>query len=169
MMNEEQTESWKKILAAKVLAFGHRNWIVVADAAYPMQSGTGIKTIISNADHMEVIREALMAIQAVEHIRPNIYLDLELDSVSESDACGISNFRQQLYDCLDCHSVQRLLHEEIITSLDRASSMFEILILKTTSTIPYTSVFMELDCGYWSDAAEQRLRRSVSVPCDQVG
>jgi hypothetical protein len=27
--------------------------------------------------------------------------------------------------------------------------------------MPYTSVFVELDCGYWSDAAEQRLRKAM--------
>jgi hypothetical protein len=30
-------------------------------------------------------------------------------------------------------------------------------------TIPYTSVFFELDCGYWSAAAEQRLRKAMSA------
>jgi hypothetical protein len=28
-------------------------------------------------------------------------------------------------------------------------------------TIPYTSVFFELDCGYWNAAAEQRLRKAI--------
>jgi hypothetical protein len=30
-------------------------------------------------------------------------------------------------------------------------------------TIPYTSVFFELDCGYWDADAEQRLRQAISV------
>jgi hypothetical protein len=33
-------------------------------------------------------------------------------------------------------------------------------------TIPYTSVFFELDCGYWNAEAEVRLRQAMlaSVP-----
>jgi hypothetical protein len=30
-------------------------------------------------------------------------------------------------------------------------------------TIPYTSVFFELDCGYWNAEAEQRLRQAMPV------
>jgi hypothetical protein len=33
-----------------------------------------------------------------------------------------------------------------------------VLILKTNLRLPYTSVFIELDCGYWSPEAERRLR-----------
>jgi hypothetical protein len=40
--------------------------------------------------------------------------------------------------------------------------LYQILILKTTLTIPYTTVFLQLDCGYWSDAAEKRLRHSLA-------
>jgi hypothetical protein len=35
------------------------------------------------------------------------------------------------------------------------------LIVKTDMTIPYTSVFFELDCGYWNAEAEQRLRQAM--------
>jgi hypothetical protein len=33
-----------------------------------------------------------------------------------------------------------------------------VLILKTDLTLPYTSVFIELDCGYWGPEKEQALR-----------
>jgi len=33
-----------------------------------------------------------------------------------------------------------------------------VLVLKTTMTIPYSSVFIRLDCKYWSADAEKRLR-----------
>jgi len=35
--------------------------------------------------------------------------------------------------------------------------------LKTNMTIPYTSVFFELDCGYWHPGAEERLREAMAV------
>ena len=38
-----------------------------------------------------------------------------------------------------------------------------LLLLKTDLTIPYTSVFVELQCGYWGDEAEQSMRRAMSA------
>jgi hypothetical protein len=29
-------------------------------------------------------------------------------------------------------------------------------------TLPYTSVFLQLDCGYWSADAERRLREAMA-------
>jgi len=34
--------------------------------------------------------------------------------------------------------------------------------IKTNLSLPYTSVFIWLDCGYWSDEAEKRLRASFT-------
>ncbi len=36
-----------------------------------------------------------------------------------------------------------------------------MLLLKTRQVIPYSSVFVELQCGYWDDRAEQALRASI--------
>jgi len=36
-----------------------------------------------------------------------------------------------------------------------------VLVIKTDMTIPYTSVFFELDCGYWDSDAEKRLREGM--------
>jgi D-ribose pyranose/furanose isomerase RbsD len=148
-------------LRERVAAFGHRNWIVVADAAYPLQSRNGVETVVSNADHIDVVKAALTAIQAAKHIRPSIYMNLELDFVAESDAPGISKLRKELKMCFGEAAAHRMLHEEIIAKLDQTGSMFEILVVKSGLTIPYTSVFMELDCGYWNEAAEQRLREMM--------
>jgi hypothetical protein len=62
---------------------------------------------------------------------------------------------------LDGCGIRQLPHEEIIAKLDDCARLFRILILKTNLTIPYTSVFFELDCGYWSAEAEQRLRQAM--------
>lgn len=50
-------------------------------------------------------------------------------------------------------------HEAIIHNLDAAGQLFNVLILKTTLRIPYTSIFLELECGYWNADAEKRLRK----------
>ena len=47
--------------------------------------------------------------------------------------------------------------------LDAAGRAFRVLLLKTTLALPYTSVFVELDCGYWSAEAEAALRAAIAA------
>jgi hypothetical protein len=138
--------------------FGHRNWIVVADAAYPAQSNPGIETLFTGTDHVEVLSNVLTAIAAAHHVRANIFLDAELQMLTEIDAPGVSIFRREIAQKLSGHATRALAHEQIIARLDEAARLFRIFILKSTHSIPYTSVFLELDCGYWSGEAEKRLR-----------
>ena len=152
---------WMNELVALLSLFGHRNWIVVADAAYPAQSRPGIETRTVVESQPEAVSAVLQAITAAKHVRPVIHLDAELDFVRESDAPGIAEFRQQIGKILLGVPVQRLPHDKIIAKLDQAAQVFRVLILKTPMTIPYTSVFIELDCGYWNAEAEQRLRLAM--------
>jgi L-fucose mutarotase/ribose pyranase (RbsD/FucU family) len=143
--------------------FGHRNWIVVADAAYPAQSKPGIETIVANADQVHVVRRVIEAILSCSHIRANVYADKELAFVEEIDAPGIAEYRKQLDAALYGAKVSHIPHDEIIHKLDLSAEVFRILIIKTDMTIPYTSVFFELDCGYWNAGAEERLRQAMLV------
>jgi hypothetical protein len=59
--------------------------------------------------------------------------------------------------------VRVMPHEEIITKLDGAAKLFNILLLKTNMTLPYTSIFLELDCGYWTEEAEKALRERMGT------
>jgi hypothetical protein len=54
-----------------------------------------------------------------------------------------------------------VLHEELIARLDQVAKTFRILMIKTNLTLPYTSVFMELDCGYWSPESEANMREAM--------
>jgi L-fucose mutarotase/ribose pyranase (RbsD/FucU family) len=152
---------WERPFGDTLSLFGHRNWIVVADAAYPAQSNPGIETISTGADQVHVLRGVIDALAAASHIRANAYLDYELQFVSEADAPGVARYRRELELLLSDSVVNRLPHEQIIARLDQSARVFRILILKTELTIPYTSVFFELDCGYWSREAEERLREAI--------
>ena len=154
---------WKARLSAILPLFGHRNWIVVADSAYPAQSKPGIETIVSDDDQLAVVLRVLDAIARCKHIRANVYADRELAYVAESDAPGVVDYCRNLAAMLDGARVAYIPHEEIIEKLDQSAQVFRILLIKTDLTIPYTSVFFELDCGYWSAEAEQRLRRAMSA------
>jgi L-fucose mutarotase/ribose pyranase (RbsD/FucU family) len=162
-MNELVTPDWKCRLAALLHIFGHRNWIVIADSAYPAQSNPGIETIVAGEDHIHVARTVLDAIRASIHARANVYVDKELDFVEEKDAPGVGEYRQQFKAALYGSGLARFPHEEIIHKLDQSAKLYRILIIKTEMTIPYTSVFLELACGYWNAEAEERLRLAMQV------
>lgn len=155
------TPDWERRLITLLPLYGHRNWVVIADAAYPSQSNPGIETIVADADQLEVVRLTLDAITASCHIRPNVYADKELGFVAEKDAPGVMEYRRQLDELLHNSSVAYLPHDQIISKLDKSAQLFHVLVIKTEMTIPYTSVFFELDCGYWNADAEQRLRQAM--------
>lgn len=153
--------NWELELLRLLPLFGHRNWIVVADAAYPAQSNPGIETVVADADQIQVLRKVQDAMAARKHIHANIYTDLELAFVEESDAHGITKYRHQLDGLLRGSDCRQLPHEQIIAKLDQCARMFRVMIVKTSLMIPYSSVFFELDCGYWTHEAEHRLRHAM--------
>jgi L-fucose mutarotase/ribose pyranase (RbsD/FucU family) len=155
--------NWRGILSDRLPLYGHRNWIVIADAAYPAQSSPGIETVATGAEQLEVVEGVLAAVAASAHVRPVIHLDRELEFVSDADAPGAGVYRARLAQLTRQFDCRTLPHEEIIAMLDGAGAAFRILILKTALDIPYTSVFVNLDCAYWSAAAEARLRASIAA------
>ena len=148
---------WERQLRESLPLYGHRNWIVIADAAYPAQSKPGIETVLAPGNQIAVVRKALAAIRNYKHIRARVYTDKELRFLAESDAPGVTAYRQQLDALFQDFSRSEILHEQIIARL------FRILIIKTEMTIPYTSIFFELECGYSSAEAEERLRLAMQV------
>jgi len=157
----DRTMTWEQKLAQELPALGHRNWIVVADAAFPLQISPGIEVVVSGEDHFTVLEKVLRAIDGSRHIRPRIYLDKELTYVTEDLAPGIDACRQKLGEKLKGREVSPILHEELIARLDQVARTFRILMIKTDLTLPYTSVFMELDCGYWKPEAEAKMRERM--------
>ncbi len=161
--NSAAASDWRQRLEQILPAYGHRNWIVVADSAYPAQSNPGIETVVSGAEQIAVVEHVLKAIHASGHVRANVYADRELAYVAEADAPGVGRYRRELDAVLAGAHVRVVPHEEIIAKLDEAAKLFNVLIVKASLTIPYTSVFFELDCGYWSAEGEQRLRSAISA------
>jgi hypothetical protein len=153
--------AWKSRVAESMPLLGHRNWILVVDSAYPLQTSPGIETIETNADQLEVVKYVLGAVSSSIHVRPLITMDSELHFVPDQDAPGASAYRTAIGNLLQGYKIDTLPHERILASMDETSKQYHILVLKTTMTIPYTSVFIRLDCKYWSAEAEKRLRENM--------
>lgn len=158
---EEAASNWQATLKAELPRMGHRNFIVIADSAYPLQSAPGIKTIATGGSQLEVLKTVLAELAKTKHVSPIIHVDSELDHVSEEAAPGIDAYRKDLAKALADAKPGRLPHMEIIKKLDASAGLFNVLILKTDLTLPYTSVFIELDCGYWSAEKEAALREAI--------
>jgi len=153
---------WRARLNEELPLLGHRNWIAVVDSAYPLQTSAGVETIETNTSQLDVVRTVLDQLSKAKHVRPVIFTDAELKVVPEADAAGVAAYREALSSLLGKTDVQSLPHEEIISKLDEAGKTFHVLVLKTNMTIPYTSVFIRLECGYWSAEAEKRLREKMA-------
>jgi D-ribose pyranose/furanose isomerase RbsD len=154
---------WRQQLADELPVLGHRNWIVIADSAYPAQSNPGIETVYTGARQVEVVKAVLEALDRTKHVKPVVHLDAELPHVPEGQAAGVTAYRTELSQLLQGRRVTSLPHDELIAKLDGAAKVFRILVLKTDLRIPYTSVFVELDCGYWGAEAEQALREAMKT------
>ena len=115
----------------------------------------------TGATQNEVVQAVLTEIQASKHLHATVYLDRELDYMTEDLALGITNYKSTLKNVLANTPLVKLPHEEIIRKLDEAGKSFHVLVLKTNLTLPYTSVFFQLGCGYWNDKSETKLRSLI--------
>jgi len=151
-------QSWRSHLNDELQVMGHRNWILIVDSAYPEQVGSGIETIETNSDQFDVVRTVLTGIKDSIHVRPVIFMDAELPFVPEQKAPGVSSYRSKISALLHDYAVNSRLHQSLIDEVGKDSAQYRVLILKTNLAIPYTSVFIHLDCKYWGAEDERDLR-----------
>lgn len=156
-------EPWQAKVAQALPLLGHRNWILVVDSAYPLQDSPGIETVDTHAPMTLVVRMVLHEVDESDHVRPEIFTDAELPFVADDDAPGISQYRANMADLLRSYPVQSMPHEKLIDTVDQDSRTFQVLVLKTNSTLPYSSVFIHLKAKYWSDEAEARMRAKMGA------
>lgn len=157
----EDSASWQSKIEHALPLLGHRNWILIVDSAYPLQSSPGVETIGVNEPLATVLHFVLTAIDNSEHVRPDLFMDTELPLVAEQDAPGVSQYRANIADMLRAYTVQSLPHDQLIANVDKDSKTFQVLVLKTNMTLPYSSVFIRLKAKYWSDDAETKLREKM--------
>jgi RbsD / FucU transport protein family len=162
-VSQSPAGNWRTAVNQKLPLLGHRNWILIVDSAYPLQSSPGVETIETNASQLEVARFVLDAINRSIHVRPDILMDAELPYVPESDAPGVTAYRADAAQLLAGMKIESLPHEQIIGRIDQAGATMRVLVLKTTMAVPYTSIFLRLNCKYWSDDAEKRMREKMKA------
>ena len=157
----EDLKTWKEVLEEDLHLLGHRNWILVVDKAFPEQSSAGMKYLYVEQDLLPTLDYVLEALDKSTHVKPIIYQDKELSYIKEDQVNGIEAFRSAAAKTLDGRAVNTLLHDEVFQMLDESSSLFRVLVIKTNCILPYTSVFLQLDCSYWGPENEKTLREQM--------
>jgi hypothetical protein len=158
----QEASSWNQVLETDLNLLGHRNWILVVDKAFPEQSSTGMKYLYVEQDLLPTLEYVLGALDNSTHVKPIIYQDKELSFITEDQVPGIEAFRDAAARTLDGREVNTLLHDEVFQMLDESSSLFTVIVIKTNCTLPYTSIFMQLDCSYWGPENETFLRERMA-------
>jgi hypothetical protein len=105
--------------------------------------------------------------QPKTHVRATAFLDQELQSVQEKDYPGVTHLRHEINSAFPKTQLSSIPHSEVLSKIDEAGKTFSVLFIKTNTTIPYTSVYMRLDCGYMTDEVESKIRNAVAVSANK--
>lgn len=152
---------WKGAVATQVNQLGYRNWIVVSEASFPAHSRAGVHQVYAPVEIPEAVDFVLRSIEQTEHVRPRIYLAREIRSIENDYAPGVDELRKQIGNSLHSNETTELDHQALLTLMEDANRSFDVLVIRTNTAIPYSSVFMELQPGYWDADSEQHLREKI--------
>lgn len=154
---------WYKKFDNRLPVMGKDNWIIIADSAYPCRRASGIETIATRKSLPAVLDYVLSGLDDEGHAGATAWLSSELEKIPDRDAIGITKVH---------HEIRRLLNEakvtikvateqEILKKIETETVDYNVLVLKSGTPMPYTSVYLHLDCRYWDDAREKRLRDAL--------
>ncbi|MBT8043350.1 MAG: hypothetical protein KJO79_00235 [Verrucomicrobiae bacterium] len=157
----QSSKPWLGKIRYELSYLGARNWIVVAEAAFPIQSRRGLRVVLIDADIPEVVDGVEQVIEEKYHVKPRLYVTTESRSVPYDYAPGITNYRKQLKEALHGRETVQLDNAMLMRMLNDTSKTYRVLVIKTRTALPYSSVFMELGSGYWDAESESALRDAM--------
>jgi D-ribose pyranose/furanose isomerase RbsD len=157
----QDSHSWRAAVNRQSGQLGYRNWIVIAEASFPAHNRPGLRQVTASVGVPEALDYVLNALEQTQNVRPQIYLTREMRSVENDFAPGIDELRKQVKESLHGHETTELDQQSLITLMEDANRSFDVLIIRTTTALPYSSVFIELQPGYWDVDSETRLRDRI--------
>lgn len=163
-LSQEQIDvQWAKRLESEILRLGTQNWIVIADPAFPALSPDGITTLTTNLEAPQVLYLILQTIESQSSLKPKIAITRESLVLSEKIAPGIDEYRKMLKLVMPKAEPEFLSQNVLRLLIEGAKKKFRILVIKTNTQLPYSSIFIELDNGYWDEQAEEALRKRIKA------
>lgn len=151
----------RKRIAPNLLQLGARNWVVIADPTCPLPAGTGIVCVNVPTNSIDTFREVLELLELGGSLVPRIWVSNELSVVPEQRAPGITNHRNELEKLLLGRFHYTVDNRIIDMQLSRAAKDFRLLYIRTNTRLPYSSIAIELDSGYWNSDAEAEVQQRL--------
>lgn len=148
-------------IAPNLLQLGARNWVVIADPAMPLPAGAGIVSITVPASTPDTFREVLDLLEIEGAVVPRIWVSHEFSLVPEDRAPGITQHRREVEKLLEGRFHYIVGNRVIDMQLAQAAKDFRILYIRTSTRLPYSSIAIELDSGYWNSDAEAEVQQRL--------
>lgn len=145
-------------------ALGYGNWIVIAESSFPVHSRRGVRTLLVDGEIPQVLDRILTSLEYSDSVKPSFTTASELRYLSNDQAPGIDQFRSELEVALHGHPTRRMDYRALNLLLEDSSNKFAVLVIKTKTSLPYTSVFIELQSNYWDRESETELRQKLRPP-----
>ncbi|MFC4995362.1 hypothetical protein [Rubritalea tangerina] len=156
----QQPGTWQETVDSEIATLGAYNWIVIAESAYPAPGRPEAHLLHSPTHVPATLNHVLQSIESQGHVAPRIYLPKEAFLVQESQAPGMNAYRNALKKSLDDRPSQMLTSRMLESLMKGSTSGNRVLIIKTQTALPYTSVYIELESGYWDGESESALRQN---------
>lgn len=153
---------WERELETEIKALGYRNWLVIADASFPFLSRSGVRTVIAPVETPEIIDSIISSMDRTQHVEPRFYTSRELRFLNNRLAPGVEEFKFDLEKAIRGYETRELDHKVLLKVIENTKEEYVVLVVKSETTIPYSTVFIELDSGYWDGQSENVLRKFIT-------
>lgn len=157
----DNARPWKSAVRKELAYLGANNWIVVAEAAFPVQSRRGLRVINIDAEIPDLVDGIEQVIEEKHHVKPRIYVTSEIGHVKYDYAPGVKQYREELVTALHGREKISLDNDMLMRMLNDTTKTYRVLVIKSRTALPYSSVFMELGSGYWDADSESVLRNDM--------
>lgn len=158
---KKSTASWVGSVDNEISSLGAYNWIIIAESSYPTSGRSGTRTLFSPERIPATLDQVLQSIDSSGHVKGRLYMAREVQQLTPDYAPGIEGFKKSLEKHLHGREIQHLPQRSLKILKESAERNFQILMVKTQTTLPYTSIYIELESGYWDSESETALRRQI--------
>ncbi len=155
--------SWRDTITAQLPSLGQGNWIVIADSSYPWSALPGMQTVITGASGLDVLQAVLNSVGQVKNLRPVIYTENEINYVTDKYAAGVTSYRGGLSQAIGTRDKKVSSHDDLVRTINQTAQSLHVLVLKTTQTLPYSTIYIQLENGNWSPEGEKAMKEAMSA------
>ncbi|MFT5882595.1 MAG: hypothetical protein ACI9FG_001099 [Crocinitomicaceae bacterium] len=159
-VHSDNQRTWIQQVDSEIAELGAYNWILITESAYPAPDRPGAHTLLSPYKLPRTLDSVLQSIESIGHVRPRIYLSRESAELNEDYAPGIDNHRSNLTKHLNERPTQSLSADSLESLMRSSKKGNRVLVVKSQTTLPYTTIYIELESGYWDGESETALRKN---------